>query len=155
MATLDISGILSARRKSRQMTKLAFARLLVVLAAPFSLRYFYWRAGSTMNPAARWFFYLFFAVELLNCLEALLFYFTTWKLVDVFTNRWCPQGGKISPAQADGAFSGTVQLGGKGRQQCYHLVRARLYDDHGQRQAVAMQYGIARANPDGAAPNCP
>lgn len=42
MATLDISSILSARRKSRQMTKLAFARLLVVLAVPFSLRYFYW-----------------------------------------------------------------------------------------------------------------
>lgn len=79
MATLDISGILSARRKSRQMTRLAFARLLVALAVPFSLRYFYWRAGSTMNPAARWFFYLFLAAELLNFLEALLFYFTTWK----------------------------------------------------------------------------
>src|SRR5258708_27359215 len=79
MATLDISDILSAQRKSRQMTKLAFARLLVVLSVPFSLRYFYWRAGSTMNPAARWFFYLFLAVELLNFLEALLFYFTTWK----------------------------------------------------------------------------
>lgn len=75
-------------------------------------------------------------------------------LVDVFTNRWYPQGGKIFPAGVDGAFSGTIQLGGEGRQQCYHLVRARLYDDHGQRQAVAMQYGIARANPDGSAPDC-
>jgi hypothetical protein len=75
-------------------------------------------------------------------------------LVDVFTNRWYPQGGKIFPARADGAFSGTIQLGGEGRQQCYHLVRARLYDDHGQRQAVAIQFGIARANPDGTAPNC-
>jgi cellulose synthase (UDP-forming) len=79
MATLDISDILSARRKSRQMTQLAFARLLVVLTVPFSLRYFYWRAGSTMNPAARWFFYLFLVVEMLNFLEGLLFYFTTWK----------------------------------------------------------------------------
>jgi cellulose synthase (UDP-forming) len=34
-----------------------------------------------MNPAARWFFYLFLVAELLNCLEALLFYFTTWKPV--------------------------------------------------------------------------
>ncbi len=76
-------------------------------------------------------------------------------LVDVFTNRWYPQGGKIFPAEADGAFSATIQLAGEGRQQCYHLVRVRLYDDHGQRQAVAMQDGIARANPDGTAPNCP
>jgi dolichyl-phosphate-mannose-protein mannosyltransferase len=76
-------------------------------------------------------------------------------LVDVFTNRWYPQGGKIFPAKADGAFSGTIQLRGEGRQQCYHLVRARLYDDRGQRQAVTMQYGIARANADGTAPSCP
>jgi hypothetical protein len=75
-------------------------------------------------------------------------------LVDVFTNRWYRQGGKIFPAREDGTFSGTIQLGGEDRQQCYHLVRARLYDDHGQRQAVAVQYGIARANPDGSAPDC-
>jgi hypothetical protein len=75
-------------------------------------------------------------------------------LVDVFTNRWYPQGGKIFPAGADGTFSGTIQLGGEDRQRCYHLVRTRLYDDHGQRQAVAVQYGIARANPDGSAPDC-
>lgn len=81
MATLDIPDILAARRRSRQMTRLAFARLVVVLTIPFSIRYFYWRAGTTMNPAARWFFYLFLTVELLNCLEALLFYFTTWKPV--------------------------------------------------------------------------
>jgi Dolichyl-phosphate-mannose-protein mannosyltransferase len=74
--------------------------------------------------------------------------------LDVFTNRWYPQGGKIFPAVSNGAFSGTIELGGEGRQQCYHLVRARLYDDHGQRQAVALQYGIARVNPDGSAPVC-
>jgi cellulose synthase (UDP-forming) len=61
------------------MTRLAFARLLVVLAIPFSLRYFYWRVGTTMNPVARWFFYLFLAAEMLNFIEALLFYFTAWK----------------------------------------------------------------------------
>lgn len=61
--------------------QLTFARLLIVLAIPFSIRYFYWRAGTTMNPAARWFFYLFLAVELLNFLESLLFYFTAWKPV--------------------------------------------------------------------------
>jgi hypothetical protein len=75
-------------------------------------------------------------------------------MVDVFTNRWYPQSGKVFPGGAYGSFSGPIQLGGEGRQQCYHLVRARLYDDHGQREAVAMQYGIARANSDGSSPNC-
>jgi hypothetical protein len=75
-------------------------------------------------------------------------------LLDVFTNRWYPQGEKIFLRGVNDAFSAPIQLGGEGRQQCYHLVRARLYDDRGKREAVAMQYGIARANPDGAAPSC-
>ena len=75
-------------------------------------------------------------------------------LLDVFTNRWYPQGGKIPPAGSNGAFSETIELGGQGGQQCHHLVRAQLYDDFGKRQAVALQYGIARANPDGSAPVC-
>jgi hypothetical protein len=74
--------------------------------------------------------------------------------LEVFTNRWYPQGGKIFPTGADGAFSGTIELGGQGTQQCHHLVRARLYDDFGKRQAVDLQYGIARANQDGSAPVC-
>jgi hypothetical protein len=75
-------------------------------------------------------------------------------LLDVFTNRWYSQGGKIFPAVSNGAFSGTIELSGQGGQQCHHLVRAQLYDDFGKRQAVALQYGIARANPDGSAPVC-
>jgi hypothetical protein len=75
-------------------------------------------------------------------------------LLDVFTNRWYPQGGKIFPAGTNGAFSGTIELGGQGGQQCHHLVRAQLYDDFGKRQAVALLYGIARANPDGSSPVC-
>jgi len=75
-------------------------------------------------------------------------------LLDVFTNRWYSQGGKIFPAVSNGAFSGTIELSGQGGQQCHHLVRAQLYDDFGKRQAVALQYGIARANPDGSVPVC-
>ena len=75
-------------------------------------------------------------------------------LMDVFTNRWYPQGGKIFPAVSNGAFSGTIELGGQGGQECHHLVRAQLYDGFGKRQAVALLYGIARANPDGSAPVC-
>jgi len=59
--------------------KLAIARLVVVLAVLFSARYFYWRATQTMNPVAVWFFYVFLAAELLNFLECLLFYVTTWR----------------------------------------------------------------------------
>jgi cellulose synthase (UDP-forming) len=68
-----------SRRKPRHRLQLALGRLLVVLAIPLSLRYFYWRATATMNPVAKWFFYLFLAAEGLNFFEALLFYFTTWK----------------------------------------------------------------------------
>jgi cellulose synthase (UDP-forming) len=45
----------------------------------FSVRYFWWRATATFTPAALWFFYLFLAAEMLNFIEATLFYFTTWK----------------------------------------------------------------------------
>ncbi|MFB3916285.1 MAG: glycosyltransferase family 2 protein [Terriglobales bacterium] len=64
-------------RPVRQM-KLAITRLVIVLATLFTVRYFYWRATDTMNPAARWFFYAFIVAEILNFLESLLFYVTTW-----------------------------------------------------------------------------
>jgi hypothetical protein len=76
-------------------------------------------------------------------------------LVDVYTNRWYPQGGKIFPASANGAFFAPIFLGGKGQQQCYHIVRAQLYDEHGRRVGVTAQFGVARANGDAGAPTCP
>src|SRR5579863_305832 len=54
-------------------------RVLIVIALVFTVRYFYWRVTATMNPAAVWFFYLFLVAEMLNFVEAALFYFTTWK----------------------------------------------------------------------------
>lgn len=54
-------------------------RLAVVLAVVASIRYFGWRATETMNPAAVWFFYLFFAAELVAFGEVVLFYLTTWR----------------------------------------------------------------------------
>src|SRR5258708_2345646 len=62
---------------SRQF-KLAITRVLVVLAAVFTVRYFWWRALHTMNPAVRVFFYSFLAVEVLSFIESALFYFVTW-----------------------------------------------------------------------------
>ncbi len=59
--------------------KVAITRLLIVLAVLVTVRYFWWRALHTLNPAAKWFFYLFLGAELLNFLEAALFYITTWK----------------------------------------------------------------------------
>jgi hypothetical protein len=64
--------------------------------------------------------------------------------IDVFTNEWYPQGGRI-PIAPDGSFRQNIYLGGEGPQQCYHLVRARLYDGAGRQQAVALNYGVARA----------
>jgi cellulose synthase/poly-beta-1,6-N-acetylglucosamine synthase-like glycosyltransferase len=62
---------------TRQL-KLAVTRVVIVFATLFTVRYFYWRTTATMNPAARWFFYVFIVAEVLNFLEALLFYVTTW-----------------------------------------------------------------------------
>lgn len=61
----------------RQM-KLAITRLIILFAAAFTIRYFHWRLVDTMNPAARIFFWAFFVAELLNFIEAALFYVTTW-----------------------------------------------------------------------------
>ncbi|HLK07465.1 MAG TPA: glycosyltransferase family 39 protein [Candidatus Angelobacter sp.] len=67
----------------------------------------------------------------------------SFALVEVFTDRWYRQGEYV-PIAADGTFSQKVYLGGQGKQQCSHLVRARLYDSRGHAQAVAMNYGIVR-----------
>jgi cellulose synthase (UDP-forming) len=66
-------------RSPQQQLRLAFSRIAVVLAIVFTIRYFYWRVGQTMNPAAKWFFYLFLVAEMLNFLESALFYFVAWK----------------------------------------------------------------------------
>jgi cellulose synthase (UDP-forming) len=58
--------------------KQAIMRLAMVLATAFTLRYFYWRAVHTMNPAAKFFFYAFLAAEFLSFLESGLFYFVGW-----------------------------------------------------------------------------
>jgi cellulose synthase (UDP-forming) len=58
--------------------KLVLARVVIVAAFLLTIRYFYWRATATMNPAAMWFFYIFFIAEALNFFEALLFYITVW-----------------------------------------------------------------------------
>lgn len=64
--------------------------------------------------------------------------------VEVFTNRWYLQGGRV-PIAPDGSFRQKIYLAGEGQQQCYHLVRARLFDRAGHQQAVALSYGVARA----------
>lgn len=68
----------------------------------------------------------------------------SFALVEVFTDRWYRQGEYV-PIAADGTFYRTIYLGGQGKQQCSHLVRARLFDSRGHAQAVTMNYGIARA----------
>lgn len=77
----------------------------------------------------------------------------SYVLVDVFTDRWYRQSGKVAPA-VDGSFSMEIVLGGMGLQQCRHLVRARLFDARGHQLASAANFGIARMNPDGSTPTC-
>ena len=73
--------------------------------------------------------------------------------VEVFTDRWYVAGPNV-PIYPDGRFHQAVSLGGQGRQQCSHLIRARLFDDAGGQRATTLNYGIARANSDGSAPVC-
>jgi len=73
--------------------------------------------------------------------------------LEVFTNRWYAQPGNAVIAP-DGSFRQQVVLGGQGRQQCYHLLRVRLFDQNGQERAHSLNYGIGRANADGSAPAC-
>jgi cellulose synthase/poly-beta-1,6-N-acetylglucosamine synthase-like glycosyltransferase len=73
------AGAEGLRQRHRNGFRLAITRLVIVVAILLSVRYFYWRATETMNPIAKWFFYLFLVAELLNFLESLLFYVTTWQ----------------------------------------------------------------------------
>ncbi len=75
-------------------------------------------------------------------------------IASVFTNRWYTQTGKLRPGAPDGNLSATVYLGGGGREQCYHIVRVRLFDAAGRLLNSALNFNIARANPDGSAPAC-
>src|SRR5215471_16234490 len=65
----------SVRLPRQRRLRLAITRLVAVCAVIFTIRYFYWRALSTMNPAARVFFYCFLVAEVLSFLESVLFYF--------------------------------------------------------------------------------
>jgi hypothetical protein len=65
--------------------------------------------------------------------------------LEVFTNRWYPQGEGV-PIAADGSFHANIELGGVGRQQCFHLLRARVLDPAGHSRAVTLNYAIARSD---------
>jgi hypothetical protein len=73
--------------------------------------------------------------------------------VDLFTDRWYPQGDRVFP-DAAGAFTQAVYLGGQGVQQCAHVLRARLFAPGGRYLATASELGVIRANPDGTMPAC-
>ncbi len=75
-------------------------------------------------------------------------------LADVFTNRWYPQTGKLRPGAPDGDLTATIYLAGEGREQCYHIVRVRLFDPSGGLIDSALSFNVARANAGGSAPAC-
>ena len=67
------------RPGSKSVARIWTIRVIILLAFIFTIRYFIWRVGETMNPRAAWFFYIFVVAEILNFAEAAFFYFTTWK----------------------------------------------------------------------------
>ncbi len=73
--------------------------------------------------------------------------------MEVFTDRWYAQGDRIEIAPG-GSFRQEIYLAGEHRQQCFHILRTRLFDQADSVRAVSFNYGIARANPDGSIPAC-
>lgn len=69
--------------------------------------------------------------------------------LEVFTNRWYPQGEGV-PIAADGSFQQSIELAGAGRQGCFQLVRARVLDQGGHSHAITLNHDIARADDSGA-----
>ena len=70
----EMTGPPAPKRQLKSGPRLWTIRLVIVIALIFTVRYFYWRVETTMNPAAKWFFYLFLVAEMLNFIEAALFY---------------------------------------------------------------------------------
>lgn len=75
-------------------------------------------------------------------------------IADVFTNRWYTQTAKIRPGAPDGDLSATIYLAGEGREQCYHIVRVRLFDPSGHFLTAATNFNIVRTNSNGSIPAC-
>ena len=76
-----------------------------------------------------------------------------WRVhAEVFTDRWYYQSEAL--IMPNGSYGADITLGGQGPQQCYHLVRARLFDEHGAVHASSTLFGVARANADGSQPAC-
>jgi Dolichyl-phosphate-mannose-protein mannosyltransferase len=75
-------------------------------------------------------------------------------VADVFTNRWYRQTGKLRPGAPEGDLSATIYLAGQGRQQCYHIVRVRLFDPTSYFLGSAVSFNVTRANDDGSPPAC-
>jgi cellulose synthase (UDP-forming) len=68
----------TARLSPHHQFKLAAVQIAIALATVFTVRYFYWRAFSTLNPAAKIFFYAFLVAEILSFVESVFFYFIAW-----------------------------------------------------------------------------
>ena len=75
-------------------------------------------------------------------------------VADVFTNRWYRQTGKLRPGAPGGDLTAIIYLAGEGREQCYHIVRVRLFDPSGRFLNAAMSFNVVRANAGGEIPAC-
>ncbi len=74
--------------------------------------------------------------------------------VDVYTNRWWPQGNAVDVDPLSGLFEVTATLGGTGIQQCHHIIRARAYDARGGLIATTTVTEVARVNSESAGGSC-
>lgn len=54
-------------------------RFLAIAVIAFGARYLWWRATETMNPAARWFFWIFLIAETIGFFSTVAFLLVTWR----------------------------------------------------------------------------
>ncbi len=74
--------------------------------------------------------------------------------IEVFTNRWWPQGDLVPVHPVTGAFSVPTALGGDGAQRCHHLIRVSIYGiGRGLHERVTIA-DVRRSDPTAADARC-
>jgi hypothetical protein len=64
--------------------------------------------------------------------------------LEVFSDRWYPIGKSL--VRQDGTFEAKAIFGGEGNQACHHMLRARLFDAHGNPRAVSVVFNVKRSD---------
>ncbi len=74
--------------------------------------------------------------------------------VEVFTDKWYPQGTPVGVDPLTGDFEANASLGGRDVQRCHHLIRVRVRDPRGRLLYSTLVPDVARIDPSAVDPAC-